>query len=233
MTSATSDVVKVITCKEIQSRAKHSVGFRMRSLCVCVKQCLKGKDLRWWRGHPVQVIQKPILLVHSTRYISNWIYENYYMSEFIFCDIMPCSQVKRQQMFRRNMSPPSSWSWCTPNKTLLLQLPAHAGSSLADFYTLKMETIRSSETSVHTRSTRRHIQEDGILRGHRCENLKSYTRHYWLPVSSCWFLPWLILRLWKWSRHVHSEMSVDIHRTIWRYITEGKKEPFTVISVRT
>jgi hypothetical protein len=39
----------------------------------------------------------------------------------------------------------------------------HAGSSLADFSTLKMEAIRSSETSVHTRSTRRHIPEDGIL----------------------------------------------------------------------
>jgi hypothetical protein len=31
------------------------------------------------------------------------------------------------------------------------------------FSTLKMEAIRSSETSVHTRSTRRHIPEDGIL----------------------------------------------------------------------
>jgi hypothetical protein len=38
-----------------------------------------------------------------------------------------------------------------------------AGSSLVDFLTLKMEAIRSSETSVHTRSTRLHIPEDGIL----------------------------------------------------------------------
>jgi hypothetical protein len=40
---------------------------------------------------------------------------------------------------------------------------SHAGSSLADFSTLKMEAIRSSETSYHIRSTRYHIPEDGIL----------------------------------------------------------------------
>jgi hypothetical protein len=56
-----------------------------------------------------------------------------------------------------------------------LQPPAHAGSSLADFTTLKMEAIPSSEMSVHTRSTRRHIPEDGILHSHRRENPKSYT----------------------------------------------------------
>jgi hypothetical protein len=38
-----------------------------------------------------------------------------------------------------------------------------AGSSLADFSTLKIQAIRSCETSVHTRSTRRLIPEDGIL----------------------------------------------------------------------
>jgi hypothetical protein len=64
---------------------------------------------------------------------------------------------------------------CTEFRSLLsLQPPAHAGSSLADFSTLKMEAIRSSETSIHTRCTRRHIPEDGILHGHRRENLKSY-----------------------------------------------------------
>jgi predicted nucleic acid-binding Zn ribbon protein len=55
-----------------------------------------------------------------------------------------------------------------------LQSPAHAGSSLADSSTLKMEMIRSSETSVHTRSTQRHIPEDDILHSHRCEILKSH-----------------------------------------------------------
>jgi hypothetical protein len=44
-----------------------------------------------------------------------------------------------------------------------LQPPTQAGSSLAGFSILKMEAIRSSETSVQTRPTRRHIPEDGIL----------------------------------------------------------------------
>jgi hypothetical protein len=41
-----------------------------------------------------------------------------------------------------------------------------------------MEAIRSSETSVHTRFTRRHIPENGILHSHRCENLKSYLENF-------------------------------------------------------
>jgi hypothetical protein len=53
-----------------------------------------------------------------------------------------------------------------------LQPPADAGTSPADFFTLKMEAIRSSETSVHTRSTRRHVPEDGIVHSHRRENLR-------------------------------------------------------------
>jgi hypothetical protein len=44
-----------------------------------------------------------------------------------------------------------------------LQQAAQAGSSVVDFSTLKMEAILSSETSVHTRFTRRYIPEDGIL----------------------------------------------------------------------
>jgi hypothetical protein len=44
-----------------------------------------------------------------------------------------------------------------------VQIPADAGSPLADFSTLKMEAIRSSETSVNPESTQRHIPQDDIL----------------------------------------------------------------------
>jgi hypothetical protein len=42
-------------------------------------------------------------------------------------------------------------------------------------FTLIMEEIRSSGTSVLTRFTWRHIPEDGILHSHRRESLKSWT----------------------------------------------------------
>jgi hypothetical protein len=48
-------------------------------------------------------------------------------------------------------------------------------SILAYSYNLKIEAIRSSETSVDfQRTTRRYIPEYSTLHNHRCENLKSY-----------------------------------------------------------
>jgi hypothetical protein len=67
-----------------------------------------------------------------------------------------------------------------------LQPPDHAGSLFADFSTLKMEAIRSSETSDHTRSTRRHNPEDEILHSHRRENQKSYESY--LRFAIFWFV---------------------------------------------
>jgi hypothetical protein len=46
-----------------------------------------------------------------------------------------------------------------------------------------MEVIRSSETLVHIRSTRRHIPKDGILHSHRRENLKSYKSSHISQIS--------------------------------------------------
>jgi hypothetical protein len=44
-----------------------------------------------------------------------------------------------------------------------LQPTAHVGSPLAEFSSLKMEAIRSYETSANARSTQRHIPQDDIL----------------------------------------------------------------------
>jgi hypothetical protein len=49
-----------------------------------------------------------------------------------------------------------------------------------------MEATRSPETSVQsTRSTRRHIPEDGFLHSHRRENLKSYKMYIFHVAFSC------------------------------------------------
>jgi hypothetical protein len=51
---------------------------------------------------------------------------------------------------------------------LLLQQAAHTCSPLADYSTLKMEEIRSSEMSVNPSSTQRHIPKDNILQVFVC-----------------------------------------------------------------
>jgi hypothetical protein len=56
--------------------------------------------------------------------------------------------------------------WCRVDR-VWVQPPAHAGSSLADLSTLKMEAIRSSEMLAYTRSTWCHIPEDGILNSNK------------------------------------------------------------------
>jgi hypothetical protein len=76
-----------------------------------------------------------------------------------------------------------------------------AGSSFANFPTLKMKAIGSSETSVHTRSTQRHIQENGILHNHRCENLKSYK--FIGPLYNCYNISQITIFDWTLSTSDH------------------------------
>jgi hypothetical protein len=71
------------------------------------------------------------------------------MKNAVFWDVAPCTSCVNRRFGRMYR--------------LHLQPPAHAGFSLGDFSTLKMEALRFSETSVYSRSTRRHIPEDGIL----------------------------------------------------------------------
>jgi hypothetical protein len=84
---------------------------------------------------------------------------------------MECRLAGETEVFGENL--PQRQRPGTNVSSSRLLLSVYAGSSLTDFLTLKVEAIRSSETSVHIRSTRRYIPEDGIL-SHRCENLKSH-----------------------------------------------------------
>jgi hypothetical protein len=74
------------------------------------------------------------------------------------------------------------WTDVSEERIASMQPRAHPGSSLADFPTLKMEAIRSSETLVHIRSRRCHIPEDGILYSHRRENLRYYKTWIFLRI---------------------------------------------------
>jgi hypothetical protein len=50
-----------------------------------------------------------------------------------------------------------------------------------------MEVLRIPETSVLTRATRRNIREDGIIRSHCHEILKSYSLNDQLRGYFIWF----------------------------------------------
>jgi hypothetical protein len=78
--------------------------------------------------------------------------------------------------FRKNVSSPSSgWRESTSWEQRLQQLAtANVVPRVPILFILIMETRRSSETSVLTRATRRHIPEGEILHSHRREILSCY-----------------------------------------------------------
>jgi hypothetical protein len=107
---------------------------------------------------------------------SNFVNLTDWWNSTIFWEITPCSPLRVNRRFG-GTSPPSLGSKNSKQSkmALLCLSPAFTlVSCSANFSTLEMETICSSETSVHfQRTTRHYIREDGILHNHRCENFKS------------------------------------------------------------
>jgi hypothetical protein len=106
------------------------------------------------------------------------------MKHSVFWDVSSCTCLNRRlggtyrlhlqgSKIREQVTSVSRW-----------QPPAHAGYLLADFATIKMEAIRSSETSVRTRSTRHHILEDSILNTRKVIALEFYIYTLFLAYFS-------------------------------------------------
>jgi hypothetical protein len=85
------------------------------------------------------------------------------LKSIIFWDMTPCSALSCIRRFG------GTYGLHLQGRRIVQQTSEQAVGSL------KMEAIRSSETSGTTqRTTRRHIPGDDNLHNHRCENLRSY-----------------------------------------------------------
>jgi hypothetical protein len=96
-------------------------------------------------------------------------------------------------------------------------------------FTLMMEALSSSETSVLTRATRRNIPEEGILYSHRRENLKSYILHSYLPclfaeVSLTMVAQAVVLMTYFWRSPVQIP-ATDTNSSNWDFSLIEAKVP--------
>jgi hypothetical protein len=118
--------------------------------------------------------------------LRTWVKIIYVLKNVVFCDVKLCDFCKKRRFGGRSASiirvtrigklgtklaATSSRRKLRRNSRLLVTINI-VPSSLV-LVTLMMEAIRSSETSVLTRATRRSITEYGILHSRRRENLKS------------------------------------------------------------
>jgi hypothetical protein len=116
-------------------------------------------------------------------------------------------------------------SWRMESSGIWCRLCAPVRSSISEecispiLFTLIKEKIRSSEPSVLTWATRRHIPQDGILHSHRRDNQKSYTASSYLPT--CLYIR-LYCPMGETQRPVklysYKLMSRNLRNFLWSYV---------------
>jgi hypothetical protein len=92
------------------------------------------------------------------------------MKNGVFWDVMSCGSCNKRR-FGGNQRLHLQRGKNPSVRRLLITANIPSSQILAN---VMLEAVRSAETSVLTRATRRNIPEDGILHSHCRENLKSY-----------------------------------------------------------